>query len=148
MKKFKKVIFFIIVLAIFMIPGFIFGRNTDFYKEINIYGIVGSIVCIFMLLTNNNLVFGNYNIYIFSLLLFISLLTLISNRSIKFRITISFIIFIIIKMILNSSIINIDYVLLFMSLYVIPEFKSTPNTALIQIIFGMVVGVISILINI
>ena len=53
MKKFKKVIFFIIVLAIFMIPGFIFGRNTDFYKEINkpVFapkGIVFSIVWVFL----------------------------------------------------------------------------------------------------
>ena len=53
MKKFKKVLFFIIVLAIFMIPGFIFGRNTDFYKEINkpVFapkGIVFSIVWVFL----------------------------------------------------------------------------------------------------
>lgn len=154
---YKDLIFSIIV--VFIIPVntpylLMFFANiivvlvSKFYNEMNIYAIVGSIVCIFMLLTNNNLVFGNYNIYIFSVLLFISLLTLISNRSIKFRITISFIIFIIIKMILNSSITNIDYVLLFISIYIIPEFKSTPNTALIQIIFGITVGILSILINI
>jgi tryptophan-rich sensory protein len=53
MKKFKKVIFFVIVLAIFMIPGFIFGKDTDFYKEINkpVFapkGIVFSIVWVFL----------------------------------------------------------------------------------------------------
>lgn len=35
MEKFKKILFFIVVLAIFLVPGFIFGMNTDFYKEIN-----------------------------------------------------------------------------------------------------------------
>lgn len=35
MEKVKKVLFFIGVLLIFMIPGFIFGMQTDFYKEIN-----------------------------------------------------------------------------------------------------------------
>lgn len=35
MEKFKKVLFFIVVLIIFLVPGFIFGMNTDFYKEIN-----------------------------------------------------------------------------------------------------------------
>ena len=35
MGKFKKVLFFVCVLAIFMVPGFIFGKDTDFYNEIN-----------------------------------------------------------------------------------------------------------------
>ena len=53
MDKFKKIIFFIGVLAIFMIPGFIFARNTDFYNEINkpVFapkGIVFSVVWVFL----------------------------------------------------------------------------------------------------
>ena len=86
---------------------------SKFYNDINIYAIVFSIVTIFMLTTGNNLEFGNYNIYIFSVLLLISLITLISNKSVKFRITIFYIIFVIFKMLLNSSITNIDYILLF-----------------------------------
>ncbi len=35
MEKFKKVLFFLGVLAIFLISGFLFARNTDFYNEIN-----------------------------------------------------------------------------------------------------------------
>lgn len=35
MGKFKKILFFLFVLAIFMVPGFIFSKNTEFYKEIN-----------------------------------------------------------------------------------------------------------------
>ncbi len=35
MDKIKKILFFIGVLAIFMVSGYIFGRNTDFYEEIN-----------------------------------------------------------------------------------------------------------------
>lgn len=35
MDKVKKIIFFIVVLAVFMIPGFLFGRNTEFYDQIN-----------------------------------------------------------------------------------------------------------------
>ena len=33
--KVKKILFFICVLFIFLILGFIFGMSTDFYKEIN-----------------------------------------------------------------------------------------------------------------
>ena len=35
MDKFKKILFFVVVLFIFLIPGFIFGKNTAFYQEIN-----------------------------------------------------------------------------------------------------------------
>ena len=35
MDKVKKIIFFIAVLAVFLIPGFLFGRNTEFYDQIN-----------------------------------------------------------------------------------------------------------------
>lgn len=35
MNKLKKVLFFIILLGIFLGTGFIFGKNTDFYNEIN-----------------------------------------------------------------------------------------------------------------
>lgn len=35
MEKFKKIIFFVSVLAIFMVSGFLLGRNTDFYQEVN-----------------------------------------------------------------------------------------------------------------
>lgn len=35
MIKFKKMIFFVSVLAIFMISGYLFSKNTDFYNEIN-----------------------------------------------------------------------------------------------------------------
>lgn len=35
MEKIKKIIFFLIVLAVFVIPGFLFGKSTDFYNEIN-----------------------------------------------------------------------------------------------------------------
>lgn len=35
MEKIKKIIFFIVTLLIFIVPGFIFGMQTDFYKEIN-----------------------------------------------------------------------------------------------------------------
>lgn len=35
MDKIKKIIFFLIVLAVFVIPGFLFGKSTDFYNEIH-----------------------------------------------------------------------------------------------------------------
>lgn len=35
MKKIKKILFFIIVLGILLGTGFVFGKNTDFYNEIN-----------------------------------------------------------------------------------------------------------------
>ena len=53
MEKLKKIIFFVSVLAIFMVSGFLLGRNTDFYNEINkpVFapkGIVFSIVWVFL----------------------------------------------------------------------------------------------------
>ena len=53
MIKFKKMIFFVSVLAIFMISGYLFSKNTDFYNEINkpVFapkGIVFSIVWVFL----------------------------------------------------------------------------------------------------
>ncbi len=121
---------------------------SKFYNEINIYTISSLVIYLFMIFTTNSLVFGNYNIFIYSFLLFVSIITLITNRSTKFRISIASIIFIIIKMLFNMSFDNIDYILLFLCLFVIPEFKSTPNTAFIQIIFGIVVGVLSMFLNI
>jgi len=120
---------------------------SKFYNEINIYIITSIIVYIFMIITNNNLIYCNYNIYIYSVLLFVSLITLITNRSIKFRISVAYILFIIIKLIFNQTITQIDYILLFLCLFVIPEFKSTPNTAFIQIIFGIVIGILSMFLN-
>ena len=35
MEKLKKVLFFLFVLAVFMIFGFIFAKDTSFYNEIN-----------------------------------------------------------------------------------------------------------------
>lgn len=35
MDKFKKIIFFLIVLAVFLITGFLFSKNTEFYEQIN-----------------------------------------------------------------------------------------------------------------
>ena len=35
MKKLKKIILFVCVLLIFLVPGFIFGKNTNYYKELN-----------------------------------------------------------------------------------------------------------------
>lgn len=35
MDKVKKIVFFIIVLTIFVVPGFLFGSNTEFYEQIN-----------------------------------------------------------------------------------------------------------------
>lgn len=35
MDKVKKIIFFIVVLAVFVVPGFLFGSNTEFYEQLN-----------------------------------------------------------------------------------------------------------------
>ena len=68
----------------------------------NIYLVTTSIIYIVMILTNNALVFSNYNIYILSILLFISIIALINTRAIKFRILLALIAFIIIKLLLQK----------------------------------------------
>jgi len=35
MEKLKKILFFVGVLVLFLVPGFIFGMQTEYYKEIN-----------------------------------------------------------------------------------------------------------------
>ena len=69
MEKFKKIIFFVSVLAIFMVSGFLLGRNTDFYQEVNkpIFapkGIVFSIVWVVLYIIQSY-----YITYIFYLIL-------------------------------------------------------------------------------
>ena len=100
-----------------------------------------------MILTNNKIILEDYNIYIFGILIFVSIITLILNKSSKFRIIIASILFVILKMIFNFEISGYDYILLFLSVFVIPEFNSTPNTAFIQIIFGLIIGLISIFLS-
>lgn len=154
---YKNLIFSIIVVFItplnttyllLVFVNIIIVLISKFYNEINMYTICGLIIYIYMMLTNNKILLGNYNIYIYSILILISLITLITNRSMKFRISIASIVFVIIKMLFSMSIDNTDYILLFLCLFVIPEFKSTPNTALIQIIFGIVFGILSMFLNI
>jgi len=156
-KYYKDITFSIIITIILpcntsyivlLLVNIIVTTLSKFYDIINIYIISSFLICLFTKFTNNNLIYNNYNIYIYSLLLFISLIVLVINRSVKFRICISYILFVIIKLLFNQSISEIDYILLFMSIYVIPEFKSTPNTAFIQIIFGITIGILTIFLNI
>lgn len=121
---------------------------SKYINMINIYLISTTLIYYVILSTNNTLQFLDYNIYIFSLMLIISLLTLIDMRSIKFRISLFYILTIIIKLLITRNILPVDYVLLFSGVFVIPEFKSTPNTAFIQIIFAVSVGIISIIFSI
>ena len=132
-------LFFVNIVIIFL---------SKYLNITNIYIVACTIICFVMIFTNNKLVFLNYNIYIFSILLIISLFTLINTRSIKFRITIFYLLILIIKIILSKSILDTDYLLLFMSIFVLPEFKSTPNCALIQILFGISIGILSCLFSI
>ena len=101
-----------------------------------------------MRITNNSLVFLEYNIYIFSILLINSIIMLINRRAIKFRIMLPIIILIIFKLIMANTIEVYDYLLLFSSVFVIPEFKTTPNPAFIQIIFGCIIGILLLFLNI
>ena len=121
---------------------------SKFYRQINIYLVTTVIIYFTILLTNDSLVFLNYNIYIFAIFLIISIITLINTRAIKFRITLSFLVLFIIKLILTNTLVPVDYILLFSSIFVIPEFKSTPNPAFVQIIFGCVIGLLSLFFNI
>lgn len=155
-KYYKDLIFGIIV-------GFIIPINTPYiilfftniiitfiskyYKQINIYIIASTIITWFIIISGGKLIFLEYNIYIFSLLIFMVLLFLISMKTIKFRIVIGLILFIIINILLKQNITEIDYILIFSSIFVIPNFDSTPNSALIQFIFGLSIGIISIFIN-
>ena len=121
---------------------------SKYIDMVNIYLIPTTLVYFVILLMNNTLHFLNYNIYFFSLMLIMSLFTLIDTRSTKFRISLFYILMIIIKLLISQTILPIDYLLLFSGVFVIPEFKSTPNTAFIQIIFAVLIGIISIICSI
>jgi len=132
-------LFFVSVVVIFL---------SKYFDMFNIYLVSATIIYLTMILTSNTLQFVDYNIYIFSILILISLITLINTRSIKFRITLFCLLVVIIKLLLNQSVSGVDYLLLFSSIFVIPEFKSTPNPAFIQIVFGLLSGILSIFFNI
>ncbi len=91
--------------------------------------------------------FTNYNIYIFSFILVLSMIFLILNRAIKFRITLSYILILFLSFILKPIDINALFMLLLTGVYVIPQFKSSPNTLKVQYIYGLLLGIIGVIGN-
>lgn len=116
---------------------------NKFIKMINCKAIIVFICTMFLTLNHQNLILSNYNVYIFILLIIISMVILIIKRSIKFRICISFLITLIIGTILTLDINSNTLLLMFSSIYVISEFSVTPNTALIQFLYGALLGILS-----
>ena len=95
-----------------------------------------------LILTFNSAVLTNYNIYIFSILLILSIIFLIKFRALKFRICLTYILVLILTFLLRPIDISQLFMLLLIGVYVIPYFKNSPNTSTVQYIYGLILGII------
>lgn len=128
---------YILILILTFVTGII-GK----FLKVNEISLNLSLILIF-----NNPTMTNYNIYIFSLLLILSIVALIKNRALKFRISLIYILVLILSFILKSIDINRIFMLLLIGVYVIPYFKSSPNTSTVQYMYGLILGIIGAFAN-
>lgn len=130
-------------LFIFLI-NLIITIIKKFVNIINFTSLIGFLSTLFLIINNKNIVFTNYNLFVMIIVSLISIVVMIINKSFKFRITLSSLLLIIIGCILKNDFGTTSMILLFNSIYVFPNFTSTPNNAFIQILFGLIIGVLSI----
>lgn len=115
------------------------------FKNINPILIVGLVSYWYFILTNNEIIKLNINLYILILISAISFIYLLINKAIKFRITLIFLILSILSLFMfNIEIYNI-YVLIILSIYVICELYSTPNTALACILYALILSILYVI---
>ncbi len=148
---------YIDVIIVSLITTLLIPLNTSYILILGLTFLTGIIGKLFklneislnlsLILIFNNYINTDYNIYIFGLLLILSLIYLIKNRAIKFRISISYILILIIFFLIKKLAINELIMLLLIGVYVIPYFKSSPNTSTIQYFYGFILGIISVLSN-
>lgn len=118
-----------------------------FINYINPIAISSFITYMFFTITKNEIILLKYNIYILIGIALIILIYLIYNNTLKFRITISFLLITIIGYILGFDL-NSLYLIIIFGLFIIPELFSTPNLAMSQIIFGLILGILYIILPI
>jgi len=118
-----------------------------FIKYINPIAISSFIIYMFFTITKNEIILSKYNIYILIGISIITMIYMISNKAIKFRISLVFLAINLLGFILNLDL-NFLYLIIIFGLFVIPELFSTPNLAMSQILYGLILGLLSILLPI
>lgn len=118
-----------------------------FVNFINPIAISSFITYIFFIVTKNEFILPEYNIYILIGISIITLIYLIVNKAIKFRISLAFLLINLLGFIMNLEL-NGLYLIIVFGLFVIPELFSTPNLAMSQILCGLILGILSILLPI
>ena len=119
----------------------ILSKFIDFinYKSLLIF-----IIFIYFQFINKNYILSDYNIYLYLIIYITMFIVLIYKRAIKFRIVLLFILISSFSYLIKGNIDNNIFILLFSSIYLISDFKSTPNSAFIQYIYGGTLGLISL----
>ncbi len=144
-----------ILIVSFIIPEnisylFIFLINIlisiirKYIKFLNYPIVIGIISFGFLDIFNKSIILSNFNLYIFIIISIITILVLIINKSFKFRIALAFILLVTIGGFLKQDFGTNFMFLIFNSIYIIASFKLTPNNAFIQILYGLILGVVAI----
>ena len=112
------------------------------YKFYNKFNPV-SLLLLSLLIIDKELFVNNYNTIITSILLLVSLIYLIFTRSIKFRTVLLFILISLLSILFN----DFNIILIIIGVYVISLHGSLPNKAVLQYIYGIILGVVALLTN-
>ena len=118
-----------------------------FINYINPIAISSFIAYMFFTITKNEIIIPEYNLYILIGISIITMVYLISNRAIKFRISLVFLFINLIGFIVNLDL-NVLYLIIILGFFVIPELFSTPKLSMSQILCGLILGILSILLPI
>lgn len=114
---------------------------NSFFKNVNPVLIASLIIYAYFLITNNNIIKLDINIFILIGISIISLGYLILNRSVKFRISLVFILLSLLSLLIVKIDYNNVYLLIILGLYIIPELYSTPNTAMAGILYALMASI-------
>ena len=115
------------------------------FKNINPVLITSLIIYAYFLITNNNIIKLDFNIFILIGISILSLGYLILNRSLKFRISLVFILLSLLSLLITEIDYNNIYLLIILGIYIIPELYSTPNTAMAGILYALMVSIMFII---
>lgn len=130
----------IILTILSIVLGIIINK---FLKNINSIFVSGLLVYGYFALTNGEIINLKINILLLIILAILSLFYLILNKSIKFRISLIFILIGLLSMFIKTDYTNL-WLLIVLGIYVVPEFYSTPTTVVASIIYSLIMSIVFI----
>lgn len=118
-----------------------------FINCINPIALSSFIIYMFFTITRTKVIVPEYNLYILIGISIIITIYLISKKAIKFRILFVFLFINLLGFMLKLDQ-NILYYIIVFGLFIIPELCSTPKLAISQILYGLILGILSVLLPI